>query len=125
LYGLDSRGPDEGFRTFIPDLEESSDRRLEIVDAEEDTALDCFVVEVTEPPLDEIHPTGTGGDEMRHIPGMAFQPRRHFLVLMGAVVVHDQMERNVAGKLLIESTQELQKFLMPVSLMAFTDNFTL
>src|SRR5882757_10475746 len=62
---------------------------------------------------------------MRDEPGMTFQPRLHFLVLVGAVVIHDQMERNIAAKLLIEPAQELQKLLMPVALMAFADDLTL
>ena len=94
-------------------------------DAEEDTALDCFVVQVTEPAFDEIHPAGTGGNKMRYKAGMTFQPRRDFLVFVGAVIIHDQMKRNVAWKFLIEPAQEFQKFLMPVSRMAFTDNFPL
>jgi hypothetical protein len=35
------------------------------------------------------------------------------------------MEGSVAGKLLVESAQELQELLVPVSLMAFADNLTL
>src|SRR5271168_938175 len=90
-------------------MEKSGDRRLEIVDAQEYAAPDCFIVEVSEPTLDEIHPAGTGGNEMRDKPGMTLQPRRHFVVLMGAVVVHDQMKRNIAGKFLIESASDLTK----------------
>ena len=51
----------------------------------------CFIVQVAEPSLHQIHPTGTGGDEVRHEPRIAFQPRLYFRVLVRPVVVHDQV----------------------------------
>ena len=80
---------------------------------------------MAEPSLDKIHPAGTGGDEVRHEPRITFQPRLYFRVFVRPVVVHDQMQRDIAGKLGVESTQEFQKLLMTVSLMAFTDDLAL
>ena len=57
-----------------------------------------------------------------HEARMASKPGSHFLVFVGARGIHDQMERHVAGKLLIEAAQELQKLVVPMSLMAFADN---
>ena len=102
MDGIDSGGPDEGLRIFIPGIEECGNCSLKIGNAQERSAFDGFVIEVTEPPLDKIHPTGAGGHEMRHKPRMTFQPLSHFLMLVSTVVVHDQMERNGAGKLSIE-----------------------
>ena len=73
LNRLDGRSPDEWLGACIPGIKESSDGCLEVGHAEENPALDRFVVEVTEPPLDQIHPAGTGGDEVRDKPGMAFR----------------------------------------------------
>src|SRR5260370_36984678 len=125
LDGLDGCGPDKRFRVFVPGLEKVFNGLLQIGDAEKDAAADCLVVQVTEPSLNQIHPTGTGRYEVRHKPGMTFQPFPYFLVFVGAVVVHDQMQRDVARKLAVEPAQEFEKLLMTVSLMAFADDLTL
>ena len=91
LDGFDGRGPHEGFGIVIPSLEKRLDGRLQVGYAEEDAAADGLVVQVAEPSLDKIHPTGTGRDKVRHEPGIAFQPRLHFRVLVRPVVVHDEM----------------------------------
>ena len=75
LNGFDGRGPHEGLGILVPSLEKRPDGRLQVGYAEEDAAADGLVVQVAEPSLHKIHPTGTGGDEVRHKPGMAFQPR--------------------------------------------------
>jgi len=67
LDGLYGCSPDEWFRAFIPGIEESGDARLKILYAEEDAALDCFVVGVPEPALDKIHPPSP-------LPGKATKP---------------------------------------------------
>src|SRR6202035_880382 len=99
--------------------------RLQVGDAEKDAAANGLVVEVSEPSLDQIQPAGTGGYEVRHEPGMTFQPLPYFLVFVRAVVVDDQMHRNLARKLLVKPAQEFQKLLMPVSLMALADDLAL
>jgi len=102
LDGFDGRGPHEGLGILIPGLEKRRDGCLQIGYAQEDAAADGLVVQVAEPSLHKIHPTGTGGDEVRHKPGMTFQPRLYFRVLVRSIIVHDQMERDIAGKLGIE-----------------------
>jgi len=56
---------------------------------------------------------------------MAREPRPHVLVLMCAIIVHDDMQRDVPGKRLVEDAQELEEFLMPMPLIAVTDHLTL
>ena len=102
LYGFDGRGPHEGFGILIPNREKCLDGCLEVSHAEEDAATDGLVIEVAEPSLDKIHPTGTGGNEVRHEAGIALQPRLYLRVLVRPVVVHDQMQRNIAGEFGIE-----------------------
>jgi hypothetical protein len=41
--------------------------------------------------LHQIEPTGTGGDKVRHEPGMPFQPLPYLLVFVGAAIVHDKV----------------------------------
>ena len=125
LDRLDGCRPYEWFGAFIPGGEEVGNRGLKLFDAEEHAALNGLIVEMTEPALDKIHPACAGGYEVRNEARMALKPRSHFFVFVGAVVVHDEMERHVAGKLLIEAAQELQKLLVPMSLVAFADNLAL
>ena len=91
LDGFDGRGPHEGLGILVLSLEKRLDGRLQVGYAEEDSATDGLVVQVSEPSFDKIHPTGTGGDEVRHESRMTFQPRFYFRVLVRPVVVHDQM----------------------------------
>jgi hypothetical protein len=53
-------------------------------------------------------PTGTPGDEVRHEPRITLQPRLHFRVLVRPVVVHDQMQPDIAGELVVDSAQEFE-----------------
>jgi len=41
------------------------------------------------------------------------------------VVVHDQMQLDAAGELLVQQAEKFQKFLMPMSPAAFADYFAL
>jgi hypothetical protein len=90
LDSFDGRGPHEGWGVLVPRLEKGLDGRLQIGYAEEDAAADSLVVQVAEPSLDKIHPTGTGRNEVRHEPRMTFPPRLYFRVLVRPLVVHDQ-----------------------------------
>ena len=107
---------------MIPSLEKRLDGRFQVGYAEEDATADGLLVQVAEPSLDKIHPTGARGDEVRHEPRIPFQPGLHLRVLVRPVVVHDQMQRNIAGEFGVESAQEFQELLVPVSLMAFADD---
>src|SRR5260370_42193356 len=104
---------------LIPNGEKGINGGLEVGHTAEDAAFDGFVVQMPEPSLDQIHPTGTGGDEVRHEAGIALQPRLYFRVLVRPVVVHDEMQGDIARKLSVEPTQQFQKLLVPVSLMTF------
>jgi len=56
---------------------------------------------------------------------MALQPRLHVGMLVGAVIVHHQVERDLAGKLRIKASQEFQELLMAVPGKALPDHFPL
>ena len=56
---------------------------------------------------------------------MALQPRLHVGMLVGAVVVHYQVQNHLAGKRRIDAAQESQKLLMAVPSKALTDDFAL
>jgi len=56
---------------------------------------------------------------------VAPEPSPHVLMLMRSIIVHDDMQRDIAGERLVEGAQELEEFLMPMSLLAVTDHLTL
>ena len=91
LDGFDSGGPYEGFGILIPSFKKCLNGSLQIGYAAEDAAADSFIVQVTEPSFNQIHPTGTGRDKVRHEARMPFQPRLDFGVLVRPVVIHNQM----------------------------------
>jgi len=59
---------------------------------------------------------------MRHETRMPFQPRLNPGMLVRAVVVHHQMEFDLAWKLSIQPFEKLEKFLMPMSGIALADH---
>ena len=72
--------------------------------------------------LHEVHPRARGWGEVEHhsitlhgsaLGGVApFQPGLHLRVLVGAVVVHDQMQRHVVRHLAVDGLQERQPLAM-------------
>lgn len=55
----------------------------------------------------------------------ALEPRLHVGRLVGAVVVHHQVQSNVSGEFRLQATQEFQKLLMAVAHIARADDFAL
>ena len=125
LNGFDGSGPDKGLWVFVPGCEESDDGILQVNHAMEDATTEGFAVQVSEPSFHEVHPAGTGGYEVRHESGVAFQPGLNFGVLVCPVIVHDQMQGNLAGELGVEPSQEFQELLVAMAFMAFPNDLPL
>jgi hypothetical protein len=62
---------------------------------------------------------------MEHEASVTLQPVPHVFVLVGSIVVHDEMERNFAGELLVQRVQELEKLLMAMALVALANHLPL
>ena len=88
--GFDAADPHEGRRVFVPGRQER--------------------FKPSGPPRS---PPGAGGDKVQHEVKMALQPSPHLGMFVRAVVIHDQMERNLARKFLIEPAQDAEIILMP------------
>ena len=125
MDGFDGGSPDEGFGIFVPSVEELGDGRLKVGDAGEGAASHRFGGEFAEPAFHQVEPAGAGGDEVRDEAGVALEPRLHVGVLVGAVVVHHQVQSDVAGKFRIQAAQEFQKLLVAVPGIALADDFAL
>ena len=62
---------------------------------------------------------------MRNKPGMTPKPALDFGMFVPAVIVHDQMQLELPGKLLVELFEKFQKLLMPMPRVTLTDHFAL
>lgn len=56
---------------------------------------------------------------------MAREPGSYICMLMGPVVIHDEVPRDIAGELPIDHAQEFQELLIPVARIALADHLPL
>src|ERR1043166_8099270 len=122
LDGFKGRRPDEGFGMLIPHSQEFGDRLLQILHAVERIPTYPFGGQLGKPALDQIKPTGTGRHKMGDEARMSWEPSSNRRVFVSPVVVDHQVQRDRAGKFLIQTAQELQKLLVPVPFKALTDD---
>ena len=115
-------GPDEGFWILVVLGEEAIDSGLEIDDGMEHTAFQPPFRELGEEALDGIEPGGRGRREVEMEPWMALQPCLDLCVLVGRVVVDDEMGFPVLWGLAIDLVEEADELLMPVALYALADD---
>ena len=95
---------------------------LEFVHACEAVAPDAVLGDVAEEPLDHVEPGGAGGREVHDEARVFDEPGLHVGMLMGRVVVDDQVQRQLLGCLAVDEAQELEPFVMPVTLLAHRDD---
>ena len=108
------------------------DRFDQFADACKASITDAVHRQVAEEALDEIDPRGRGGGEM-HDDALCpvclavarvdpFDPALHLRMLVGGVVVDDEMQGEARGRLLFQMFDELQPFLVGVALGGLTEN---
>jgi len=56
---------------------------------------------------------------------MSFEPGLHPRMFVRAVIVHDEVQRRLAGKLIVEASQEFQKLLVPRAFVTLPHDFAL
>jgi hypothetical protein len=88
-------GPDEGFEAGIVLGEISIDGGLQVGDRTEDAAADTLPGHLREEVLDGIEPGGRGRGEVEGPARMTGQPGQHFGMLVGGIVVEDDMDRPI------------------------------
>src|SRR5262249_16995372 len=108
---------------LVPSGEELVNSRDEVIDAQERVAANSLAGQLAEPALNQVQPTGTGWNVVHLKPRMSVKPVLHLGRAMSAIVVHYQMQRRLAGELAVEATQEFQKLLMAMALIAVADDF--
>src|SRR5215471_2730336 len=111
---IHSGRPDKGPGVVVPCLQKFFDGFHQVIDTAEHSPPDSLGGQFSEPSLDQIQPTGTGRYKVQNETWMPFQPPADFLMAVCAVVVHDQMQGQIARKFLIQPAEKFQKFLVPV-----------
>ena len=125
LDRFDGGSPDEGVGVFVPSFKELGNGSLKVRDARKGAAPYGFGSEFAEPAFNQVEPAGAGGDKVRDKAGVALQPCLHVGVLVSAVVVHHQVQGDLAGEFHIQAAQEFQKLLVTVPAIALADDLAL
>src|SRR5216683_2342864 len=94
--------PDEWARVLVVFAYIGANGSDESRHAAEGSATDPFARDLGEEALDEVQPRGPGRGEVEVKPRMLGDPRLHGRMLVGAVVVQDQMDVPPAGGLPID-----------------------
>src|SRR6476659_10803471 len=81
-----------------------------------------FVGQYPKPAFDQVEPRRRGRGEVEVEPGVFVQPLADVFVLVGGVVVQDQVDLQVRGHLPVDGLEEFQPFLMPVPRRALADD---
>src|SRR5207244_4816166 len=85
-------GPAEGFGIFVPVGQEAGDGLLQSRDAVEAAAANGLRGDQAEPALDQVEPRGAGRGEVQMEARVRDQPLCDRWMLVGSVVVADQMQ---------------------------------
>src|SRR5580704_17570560 len=109
---LDCGRPDERLWLFVVLFQIVFYRPLQFLHTEEGSMANAFVRELAKPALPQIEPRGTGGREVKLKPAVFSQPVPHLRMLVGSIVVKDQMQIQIWRKLTVQSPHESQELLM-------------
>jgi len=116
------RGPDERLGVAVMLFDVLHDRLDQLGYGLEYTPPNTLVGDISKPAFDQVKP-GTGSrDEMNLEPRMAFEPALHLLVFVGAIVVANQVNRQILLHALINQVQELEPLLVAVPRHTFADD---
>lgn len=111
--GFSGSRPCVGFGIGVVGVEICLDAGDQLRDAAEDSAAQVFLGQVTKPAFDLVEPGRRGRGEMQVKPLVPLQPSLDLGVLVGAVVVQDQMDLQTRGHLTIDRVEEPTTTLAP------------
>lgn len=106
-------GPDERFGVAVVLIDEVVDGLFQGFDAAKRPAADAFGDDLAEPVFDQVQPGAGRGDEVHVEPGMPREPSSDPRMLVGRIVVDDQVQIEMGRCLLIDQLEELEP--LPVS----------
>ncbi len=119
-----ARRPDERLGIAVVVFDIVLDRVNEFRHAGEHTAFDCILAQVAEEAFDHVQPRGTGRSEVHMESRVALEPGSDLWMLMGGMVVDDQMQIEPGRGFAFDLAQELQPLLMTMSWQALADDGT-
>src|SRR5690606_9198704 len=114
--------PDERLRRLVGDAEVFPNRGLQFPCAPMRPALDLFLSERGEPPLDEVQPRRAGGRQMDVETRVGRQPSPDARGLVGTVVVENEVDVEPVGDLRFNRLEESDELLTAVSSMTLADH---
>ena len=88
---VDLGGPDERFGVLVVHIDEFVDGADQVIDAGERTPSQLLVGELAEPALNEVQLGAAGRCEVKMKTRVLLEPLRDLVMLVGAVVVEDQV----------------------------------
>ena len=91
--------------------------------AGETATTDSLVGELSEPTLRQVQPGTRGRDEVQLKSWMSPEPRFHMRVLVGRVIVHDDMQIEFGRGFDIDLLEETGELLIPMARHAIPDHF--
>ena len=96
-------------------LHEGVDFTSQFLDVGEGAAADGLLGDEPEPALDLVDPGGVGGSAVHMVAGSARQSGFDFGVLVGGVVVYDEMDIQRLGHVGVDVAQEGEELLVPMA----------
>src|SRR5579872_5010670 len=96
----------------------------EFHDVAKNTASKTVSSKIPKEALHHVEPGSAGGREVHMKTGMTLQPALNGRMFMSGIVVHDQMELFVCRCGIVYQSEETTPFLMPVTLLAQADDFS-
>ncbi len=113
---------DKGLWLAVRLGEEAIDGGLEFDDRVKDATLEAAAGELGEIPFDRVEPRGGRRGEVEEEAGMALEPGTDLCVLVGRVVVEDDVNQLSGRALGLDGIEKADELLMPVPLHAATDD---
>ena len=118
-------GPLEGPWAVVGLCKVAFDGGLQSDQRMEDTALQALLGQLGEEPLDGIEPRRRGWREVEGETRMPAQPLHDLGVLVGGVVVEDEVDRLALRDCGFDRVEEADELLMPMTLHAAADHLAL
>ena len=115
-------GPDEWLGFLVVLVDEAVDGCLKIDDRMEHPPFETPLGELGEEALDGVEPGCRCRREVEDPAGMTGEPLADLFMLVGAVVVEDDMDHLAGGDVAFDHVQEAQEFLMPMALHVAADD---
>jgi hypothetical protein len=118
-------GPGKGFWVCVGVVEEAVDVIFEFPQGSEYAALETFFGELGEKALDSVEPGSGCRGEVEDKPPMFFEPLHDVGMLVGGIVVDDDMDRLFLGHSGLDDVEKPDELLMAMALHALADHLAL